>query len=232
MMIGGLSHLRPSGGLVPALPSSVLEPLWVQIAALLPVRQVDHLLGCHRPRIADRIVFDKLIQVLVFGCGYRRIADHTCSATTLRRRRDEWIRAGVAEQLRLLVLAAYDRMLGLSLEYLAVDSCTTKAPCGGQTAGPSPVDGASRASSARSRSRPAASHWRRCRPRPTTATTGCWPRPWTPWVRSGRCPPGLWCTWMPATTISRVGRSWPTARWPVRSPPAGCRPRSRLGAAG
>jgi transposase len=126
---------------VPALPSSVLEPLWVQISALLPTRQVSHPLGCHRPRIADRIVFDKLIQVLVFGCGYRRIADHTCSATTLRRRRDEWITAGVAEQLRLAVLAAYDRLFGLRLEQLAVDSCTTKAPpCGGQTAGPSPVD--------------------------------------------------------------------------------------------
>jgi hypothetical protein len=46
----------------------------------------------------------------------------------------------VAEQLRLAVLAAYDRMLGLSLEHLAVDGCTTKAPCGGQVAGPSPVD--------------------------------------------------------------------------------------------
>ena len=123
-----------------ALPSSVLEPLWVQVAGLLPTRQVRHPLGCHRPRIADRVVFDKLIQVLVFGCGYRRIADHTCSATTLRRRRDEWISAGVAEQLRLTVLVAYDRMHGLELEQLAVDSCTTKAPCGGQTAGPSPVD--------------------------------------------------------------------------------------------
>jgi len=125
---------------VPALPSSILEPLWVQIAALLPTRQVHHPLGCHRPRIPDRIVFDKLIQVLVFGCGYRRIADVTCSATTLRRRRDEWISAGVAEQLRLLVLAAYDQLFGLELEQLAVDSCTTKAPCGGQVAGPSPVD--------------------------------------------------------------------------------------------
>jgi transposase len=74
---------------VPALPSSILEPLWVQFAALLPVRRIHHPLGCHRPRIPDRLVFDKLIQVLVFGCGYRRIADHTCSATTLRRRRDE-----------------------------------------------------------------------------------------------------------------------------------------------
>jgi transposase len=125
---------------VPALPSSVLEPLWVQVAALLPSPQVHHPLGCHRPRIADRLVFDKLIQVLVFGCGYRRIADATCSATTLRRRRDEWINAGVAERLRLAVLAAYDRMHGLQLEHLAVDGCITKAPCGGQTAGPSPVD--------------------------------------------------------------------------------------------
>jgi transposase len=125
---------------VPALPSSVLEPLWVQVSALLPTRQVHHPLGCHRPRIPDRVVFVKLIQVLVFGCGYRRIVDATCSATTLRRRRDEWIALGLAEQLRLLVLAAYDRLFGLELEHLAVDGCTTKAPCGGQTAGPSPVD--------------------------------------------------------------------------------------------
>jgi transposase len=125
---------------VPALPSSVLEPLWVQVAALLPARRVHHPLGCHRPRIADRVVFDKLIQVLVFGCGYRRIADASCSATTLRRRRDEWISAGIADQLRRAVLGAYDRMLGLELDHLAVDGCMTKAPGGGQTAGPSPVD--------------------------------------------------------------------------------------------
>jgi transposase len=125
---------------VPALPSSILEPLWVQVSALLPTRQVHHPLGCHRQRVPDRIVFDKLIQLLVFGCGYRRIADATCSATTLRRRRDEWITAGVAEHLRLAVLAAYDRRLGLDLEHLAVDGCITKAPCGGQTVGRSPVD--------------------------------------------------------------------------------------------
>jgi hypothetical protein len=63
------------------LPSSILEPLWVQVAALLPARQVHYPLGCHR-HIPDRLVFDKLIQVLVFGCGYCRIADQTCSVTT------------------------------------------------------------------------------------------------------------------------------------------------------
>jgi transposase len=125
---------------VSALPSSVLEPLWAQVAALLPTRPDTHPLGCHRRRIPDRLVFDKLIQVLVFGCGYRRIADATCSATTLRRRRDEWTTAGVADQLRLLVLAAYQRLFGLELEQLLVDGCTAKAPAAARSPGPSLVD--------------------------------------------------------------------------------------------
>jgi len=48
---------------VPALASSILEPLWVQVAALLPARHDSHPLGCHRPHVPDRVVFDKLIQV-------------------------------------------------------------------------------------------------------------------------------------------------------------------------
>jgi len=125
---------------VPALPSSVLEPLWVQVAALLPARHDGHPLGCHRPRIPGPHHRRYAHPGPGVGCGYRRIADASCSATGLCRRRDEWISAGVAEQLRRSVLAAYDRMLGLSLDHLAVDGCTTKAPCGGHTAGPSPVD--------------------------------------------------------------------------------------------
>jgi transposase len=115
-------------------------PLWAQFAALLPTRQVHHPLGCHRQRIPDRVIFDKLIQILVFGCGYRRIADQTCSATTLRRRRDEWMTLGLADRLQYAVLGADQRLFGLELNHLAVDGCITKAPCGGQTAGPSPVD--------------------------------------------------------------------------------------------
>src|SRR4051794_2609907 len=34
----------------------------------------------------------------------------------------------------------YDKMIGLDLADLAVDGCTTKAPCGGECAGRSPVD--------------------------------------------------------------------------------------------
>jgi transposase len=125
---------------VPALPSSIIEPLWDQVAVLLPPHEDAHPLGCHRPRIPDRLIFDKLVQILVFGCAYQRIADATVSATTLRRRRDEWIAAGIMDRLYRLVLNAYDRMIGLELGDLAVDGCITNAPCGGEVAGRSPVD--------------------------------------------------------------------------------------------
>lgn len=125
---------------MPAIPSCIIEPIWQQFADLLPDRKVDHPLGCHHPRIPDRVVFDKLVQVLVFGCAYKRIADRTCSATTLRRRRDEWISWGIMYTLQEIVLDSYDRMIGLDLSNVAVDGCITKAPCGGHKAGKSPVD--------------------------------------------------------------------------------------------
>jgi transposase len=106
---------------VPAVPSCILDPLREQFLALLPPHVDDHPLGCPRPRIEDAVVFGKLVQALVFGAGYERIADASCSATTMRRRRD-------------------DQMIGLDLADVCVDGCTTKAPCGGECAGRSPVD--------------------------------------------------------------------------------------------
>ncbi len=125
---------------MPAVPSCILDPLREQFLALLPPHVDEHPLGCHRPRIDDAVVFDKLVEALVFGAGYERIADASCSATTLRRRRNEWIRLGIFDRLRLTALDAYDKMVGLDLADVAVDGCTTKAPCGGECAGRSPVD--------------------------------------------------------------------------------------------
>ena len=126
---------------MPALQPYLIEPIWEQFRALLPERrETNHPLGCHRLRISDRVAFDKLVEVLVFGCAYERIADSSCSATTLRRRRDEWIEAGVMATLRKLALEAYDKLIGLQLCDVAVDCCITKAPCGGEKAGRNPVE--------------------------------------------------------------------------------------------
>jgi transposase len=125
---------------MPAVPPYIIEPIWEQFCALLPERHVDHPLGCHRPRIPDRVVFEKLVQVLVFGCAYQRIADEECSASTLRRRRDECIEAATMDTLERIAKETYDRTIGLELADVAVDCCITKAPCGGERSGRSPVD--------------------------------------------------------------------------------------------
>jgi hypothetical protein len=49
---------------MPAIKSYAIEPIWEQFCALLPERKVDHPLVRHRPRVLDRIVFEKLVQVL------------------------------------------------------------------------------------------------------------------------------------------------------------------------
>jgi hypothetical protein len=128
---------------MPVLPVCLVEPLWVQFSALLPERprvSPTHPLGCHRRRIDDRVVFEHVIAALVHGSGYERIASRGCSDATIRRRLKEWAVAGLSEQVHTLALQAYDRMIGLELDDLAVDGCITKAPCGGEVAGRSPVD--------------------------------------------------------------------------------------------
>ena len=63
-----------------------------------------------------------------------------CSDRTIRRRLRQWAAWGLAEKLHAAVLRGYDLVIGLELADIAVDGCITKAPCGGQKAGPSPVD--------------------------------------------------------------------------------------------
>ena len=46
---------------MPAIPSCIIDPIWDQFSELLPEKKVEHPLGCHNPRIPDRVVFDKLV---------------------------------------------------------------------------------------------------------------------------------------------------------------------------
>ncbi len=117
--------------------------MWAECAALLPQRPAvvpSHPLGCHRRRVPDRVVCEHVLAALVHGSGYERIASTGGSDRTIRRRLQEWAALGVSEQVHTLALRAYDRMIGLDLDDLAVDGCITKAPSGGEVAGRSPVD--------------------------------------------------------------------------------------------
>jgi hypothetical protein len=51
--------------------------------------------------------------------------------TTLRRRRTDWMRAGVFSRVVTEALEAYDKVVGLDLAELAIDTSEHKAPMGG-----------------------------------------------------------------------------------------------------
>ena len=195
---------------MPAIQPYIIEPIWEQFRALLPERKVDHLLGCHRPRIPDCVVFEKLVEVLVFGCAYWRIADGSCSATTLRRRRDEWIEAGLMDALEDMALEAYDRAIGLDLADVAVDCCITKAPCGGEKAGRSPVDRGKQSIKRSMMVDACGIPLGVVAAQPTATTRRFWPPPWTPWRRSGCRPSRLASTSTAPTTRASPAGSWRT----------------------
>ena len=102
-----------------ALEPEVMDAMWAAAEPLLPRRDDGHPLGCHNPRIADRVCFEGIVVRLVTGCSWvtaERLLGNQVSDTTLRARRDEWVAAGV------------------------FDGSIHKAPCGGEGTAKSPVD--------------------------------------------------------------------------------------------
>jgi len=126
-----------------ALDPEVVEVIWATIEPILPPGDDSHPLGCHNPRVPDRVCFRGILIRLVTGSSWtdiEAIMNFEVSDTTLRRRRDEWIDAGVFDQLETEARAGYDRIIGLDLSHVAVDGSLHKALCGGEGTGRSPVD--------------------------------------------------------------------------------------------
>jgi transposase len=125
-----------------ALQPEVVDAVWAAVEPLLPAPP-EHPLGCHRPRVPDRLCLWALLIRLTTGASWvdiEAILGHQVSDTTLRARRDEWIAAGVFEQLRSEAMAAFDRIVGLDLSEVALDGSLHKAPYGGEGTGPNPTD--------------------------------------------------------------------------------------------
>jgi transposase len=126
-----------------ALEPEVVDAVWAAVEGLLPVRVDDHPLGCHRPRVADRLCFWGILIRLVTGSSWvdiEAILEHQVSDTTLRARRDEWIAAGVFDRLKAEATAGFDRIVGLDLSDVSLDGSLHKAPYGGEGTGPNPTD--------------------------------------------------------------------------------------------
>ena len=76
--------------------------MWATGEWLLSLLDRGHRLGCHRPRIPDRVYFRGLLTRLVTGplwFDIEAILERRLSDTTLRARRDEWIAVEVFDRL-------------------------------------------------------------------------------------------------------------------------------------
>jgi len=126
-----------------ALDTEVVDAIWAAIEPLLPRPIDDHPLGCHNPRIDDRVCFEAILNRLVLGCSWETVEQlmkFVVSDTTVRSRRNEWVAAGVFDALVDEALDAYDRTIGLDLSECSIDGSQHKAPCGGPGTGPNPTD--------------------------------------------------------------------------------------------
>jgi len=126
-----------------ALDPEVVDAVWQAVSPLVPTPGETHPLGCHRPRIPDRVCFEAILIRLTTGCSWvdaERLMGVQVSDTTLRGRRDEWVAAGVFDHLVTEALCAYDRIIGFDLSECSVDGSQHKAPVGGEGTGANPTD--------------------------------------------------------------------------------------------
>ena len=118
-----------------ALDPAVHGPIFETIEDLLPTPK-PHPLGCHRGRVPDQACFAALLFRLVTGASWTTIEallPWRVSDTTLRARRDEWIEAGVFDEIARQALAGYQRLIGLRLEHVSIDESTNWPPAAAKT---------------------------------------------------------------------------------------------------
>ena len=120
------AHAVPDGWRIPG-------DLWEAIQGLLPVHKNTHRFGGGRPRTPDRVCMDAVFFVLRTGCQWKALdATKFCPGSTAHDRFQEWVEAGVFEQMWEIGLLGYDEMKGIDWSWLSMDGCMTKAPLGGE----------------------------------------------------------------------------------------------------
>ena len=53
-----------------ALEPEIVDVLWAVVEPLVPAPPESHPLGCHRPRVPDRLCFWGILIRLVTGCSW------------------------------------------------------------------------------------------------------------------------------------------------------------------
>ena len=114
------------------------DPVWIKIQPLLGPEKLPGTPG--RPAVPFRRVLDGIIYVLRTGCQWKAAPKEFGSGSTLHRRFQQWVAAGVFLQIWVLLLEEYDQLRGIAWQWQSLDTIMTKAPLGGEATGPNPTD--------------------------------------------------------------------------------------------
>lgn len=114
------------------------DDLWNKIQPLLGQEKAKGTAG--RPVVPFRLVLDGILYVLRTGCQWKAAPKEFGSGSTLHRRFQQWVKAGVFFKVWVMLLEEYEQLRGIKWRWQSLDSIMTKAPLGGQATGPNPTD--------------------------------------------------------------------------------------------
>jgi transposase len=136
----GAKQQHPTGEvttMMRALEPEMLDLVYRLVSDRIPPPPEHRYGGC-RKRVPNQACFLGLFIRFITGCAWETserllaiIGGITVSDTTLRSRRNEWVQAGVFDQLMEDCLAVYDSCVGIDMGDVAIDGSIQLAPGGG-----------------------------------------------------------------------------------------------------
>ncbi len=117
---------------------TIPEKMWQRIQPLLPPQKDPGTPG--RPPVPFRKVMDGILFVLRTGCQWKALPSCYGSGSTVHRRFQQWVGAGIIDAIVGVMVEWYERCRGIDWEWQAADTKLLAAPLGGEATGPNPTD--------------------------------------------------------------------------------------------
>lgn len=106
------------------------DEIWERIRPLLPKRKTRESQG-GRPRLDDRVAMAAIFYRLKTGIAWRDMPPVFGTKSTLHRRFQEWVDAGIFDRIQKEALKLYEHKVKIRNKRMAMDGTQTRAPRGG-----------------------------------------------------------------------------------------------------
>jgi putative transposase len=112
--------------------------MWQKVRHFLPPEKQPGTPG--RPNVPFRKVLNGILFVLRTGCQWKALPAGYSSGSTVHRRFQQWVKAGIIDAIVRLMVECYEQCRGIDWEWQAADTKLLAAPLGGEATGPNPTD--------------------------------------------------------------------------------------------